>query len=277
MRPLQIYFLLLCLVSTFNLWAQEPEQYNQTDEQGRKTGFWIHRSEETQAKLEEGAYVNGQKHGTWKAYYPDGTLKHQITFENGIAKGKASFYYPDGTLWEEGVWNEYCWTGEYRLYYPNGQAAYEWTYNQQGHREGEQKYYFENGAVKYKGDWTNGQITGNVEVYDSTGLLVQTRVYNKEGVFETAKKPDSILPQNTESQPGKSFSPFHGTGYHTLYRLNGKVEQKGYFREGNLVNGEAYVYDDEGTLRQIRVYENGKLIKIKPVTQEQAETEPTSN
>ena len=269
MLRITIYLILLFTAPTFNVWAQEQQIHNQTDEQGRKTGFWIFLSEDGLTKKEDGTYVDGQKQGIWRAYYPDGTLKHQITFEKGIAKGKASFFYPDGTLWEEGIWNEYCWIGDYRLYYPNGQAAYEWTYNEQGHRQGEQKYFFENGSVKYKGEWTNGQITGNVEVYDSTGLLVQTRIYNKEGVFETAKKPDSILPQNTDMQPEKSFSPFHGTGNHTLYRLNGKVDQKGYFRDGNLVNGEAYVYDDEGMLRQIRFYENGKLIKIKPVTQEQ--------
>lgn len=243
---------------------------NQKDENGRKTGLWVYTAEDGKTIIEEGYYTNDQKNGLWKAYYPDGKLKHQIHFDNGIAKGKATFYYADGTIWEEGIWNEYCWIGDYRLYYPNGQMAYEWTYNNQGRREGVQKYYYENGAVKYTGKWNNGQITGNVEVYDSTGILVQTRIY-KDGIFESAKKPDSILPQNQESQPERSFSPFHGTGYHTLFLLNGNIDQKGYFREGKLYNGEAYVYDNEGNLRQIRVYENGKLIKVKPVTQEPSE------
>lgn len=243
------------------------EVYNQTDEKGRKTGFWVHTSEDGAFKIEEGIYKNGNKDSIWKAYYPDGQLKHRITFDNGIAKGKASFYFADGTLWEEGTWNEYCWIGKYNLYYPNGQTAYDWTYNSQGRREGIQKYYFENGVVKYRGEWLNGQIAGNVEVFDSIGVLVQTRIY-KDGVFETAKKPESILPQNQDLESKKTLLPFLGTGYHTMFRLNGEIDQKGYFKDGSLYNGEAYVYDSNDVLRQIRIFENGKLIRIKPVIQQ---------
>jgi antitoxin component YwqK of YwqJK toxin-antitoxin module len=261
-----ICFSLLLVLLQIGAVAQDVQ--NKTDEKGKKTGFWVIQADDETTKKEEGNYANGLRTGVWKAYYPDGKLKHQITFVDGLAKGKASFYYPDGTLWEEGNWNEYCWVGEYRLYYPNGQAAYEWSYNNLGRREGVQKYYFENGSKKYVGKWGDGQVTGNVEVYDSTGVLVKTRVY-KDGVFETAKKPDAILPQNQDLQSDKSFSPFYGTGDHTMFKRNGKIDKKGYFIDGKLYNGESYVYDENDILRQIRIYENGKLIKVNPVRQDE--------
>lgn len=270
LKPIEMKPFLICIIFTFGLFltgTMAQDLQNQTDERGRKTGFWIHMLDDGKTKTEEGPYKNGIKDGIWKAYYPDGKLKHQINFVDGIAKGKATFYYSDGTLWEEGIWNEYCWIGEYRLYYPNGQAAYEWTYNRQGRREGVQKYFYENGSPKYYGEWNNGNITGNVQVFDSTGVLVQTRSY-KDGVFETAKKPDVILQQNQDLPTDKTFSPFIGTGDHTIYRINGKIDKKGYFREGKLHNGEAYIYDSDDILRQIRVFENGKLIKVVAVKQE---------
>lgn len=264
MRRFTIILSFFWLLLQFGVLAQDAQ--NQTDEKGQKIGFWVHLTDDGTTKKEEGTYSNGQRTGLWKAFYPDGKLKHQITFVDGLAKGKASFYFPNGTLWEEGNWNEYCWIGEYRLYYPNGQAAYEWNYNNLGRREGVQKYYFENGSKKYIGNWGDGQITGNVEVFDSTGILVSTRVY-KDGIFETAKRPDAILPQNQDLPTDKKFSPFHGTGDHIIYKLNGKINKKGYFRDGILYNGESFVYDENDILRQIRIFENGKLIKVNPVRQ----------
>ncbi len=262
MRRLIICISFALLVTNAEFMAQTLN--NQLNGSGKKTGFWVYYNDDGVTKKEEGQYNNGIKDGLWKAFYPDGVVKHQIEFVNGVARGKAIFYYTDGTIWEKGIWNEYCWVGDYKLYYPNGKIAYDWKYNNQGRREGIQKYYFDNGAVKYSGKWEDGQIAGNVQVFDSTGALVQTRIY-KNGIFDSAKIPESLLPENSELQPDRTFSPFHGTGYHTLYKLNGKIDQKGYFRDGKLYNGEAYVYDENGELRQIRYFENGKVIRIQPV------------
>jgi len=255
----RIFSTLLLLILFFYFHSNIISQSagNQVNDKGQKTGYWVHYSTDGKTKLEEGNYIDDKKDGIWKAYFPDGVMKHEITYVKGSARGYAKMYYSDGTLREEGTWNEVCWTGDYRYYHPNGQAAYIWHYNKQGKREGEQKYFYENGKIKYKGTWEDGKVKTNVEVYDSTGTMIQNRIY-KDGAFSESVE----TPVSSSGSSDKSFSAFTGTGWHTLYRLDMQVDQKGYFEEGKLIKGETYVYDDTGKLRQIRYYDKGKIVKV---------------
>lgn len=255
----RFYCILTLLIICFHAYIFAQNAENKVDSRGYKTGYWIHNSPDGKVKLEEGNYVDDKKDGVWKAYFPDGKIKHEITYIKGAAKGYAKMYYADGTLREEGTWNEICWVGDYRYYYPNGQAAYVWKYNRQGKREGEQRYYWENGKPKYRGEWENGKVKTNVEVYDSTGTMIQNRIY-KDGAFT-----ESLETNSSFLNSDKTYSTFTGTGWNTMYRLDMQIDQKGYFEEGKLIKGESYEYDDNGKLRQIKVYEKGKVVKVNPV------------
>jgi antitoxin component YwqK of YwqJK toxin-antitoxin module len=243
--------------------GQTPDS-NQVNETGQKTGYWTIIADDGSHTKEEGNYKEGRKDGLWKAYYPDGKLKHEITYTEGIAKGPARFYYKDGSLWEEGNWQEHCWVGDYRLYHPTGNAAYQFHYNSHGKRVGEQRYFYPDGTLKYKGVWDNGAITGQLEVYDDKGQLAQVRNY-KDGSFEKTLSPKDLMPENQTLDSDLNTLPFHGTGHYSQYKKDGVLYRKGYFREGVLYDGEEFVYDNQGELRQIRVFENGKMIKLNPV------------
>jgi antitoxin component YwqK of YwqJK toxin-antitoxin module len=95
-------------------------------------------------------------------------------------------------------------------------------------------------------------------VYDSTGTLIQKRIY-KDGIFS-----ENI---ETQSNPEKTTSFFTGTGYHTVYRLDMQIDKKGYFEEGILIKGEAYIYKENGKLTQIKTYEKGKITKINNIAE----------
>ena len=45
--------------------------------------------------------------------------------------------------------------------------------------------------------------------------------------------------------------------------MNGQIYQKGYYESGRFINGEEFIYDDQENLRQIRIYENGRVARIK--------------
>jgi antitoxin component YwqK of YwqJK toxin-antitoxin module len=259
--PLFLLLLIILAVSTAPTVYGQDLAMNQMDTQGEKTGWWQIASDEGYI-LEEGSYTEGRKNGLWKGYYPDGTLKHEITFVEGVANGPARFYFENGQVWEEGIWREAFWVGDYRLYHSNGQAAYEFSYNNVGKRQGEQRYYYRDGNIMYKGKWDNGTVDGHVEVYDSTGTLQQIRNY-QDGNFKTTTDLRQNMPEDSASRPDKMITPFYGTGYHTARKLNGDIYQKGYYREGVLHNGEEFIYDHNDELRQIRVYENGRIIEIK--------------
>ncbi len=235
---------------------QSGDTINQTTAQGKRTGWWLFYYKDG-PKKEEGAFINGVKEGVWTGYHLNGRKKHEITFASGTAKGAARFFYEDGTLWEEGFWNETCWTGTYQLYYANGQKAYEWYYNNQGHRTGIQKYFYPNGQVKYQGNWEDGEVAGNVKVFDEMGNLTATRLYT-QGSFSASLTTAARPPENQEEEPAKHISPFHGTGNHVIYRMDGRIEKEGYFRNGQLHNGNHYIYNDRDSLIEVRKVENGR-------------------
>ncbi len=233
---------------------QPCDTLNQTTAEGKRAGWWIFYYKDG-SKKEEGVFNNGVKEGIWTAYHPNGRKKHEITFTSGTAKGAARFFYEDGTLREAGFWNETCWTGTYQLYYANGQKAYEWHYNDQGHRTGIQKYFHPNGEVKYQGNWEDGKIAGNVTVFDETGHLTATRQYTN-GSFNISLTAATRPPENQKEEPVKHLSPFNGTGQHTIYRMDGQIEKAGYFRDGQLLNGKHYIYNDRDSLIEVREVEN---------------------
>ena len=263
----RIFFIIFLLSIMFGPVVSQTAQ-SMSNEKDTKAGYKVHYDKDGKTKLEEGNYIDNQKDGLWKSYFSDGKIKHEITYIKGAAKGYAKMYYSNGNIREEGTWNESCWTGDYRYYYPNGQIAYEWRYNQHGKREGEQKYYYENGNIKYNGNWENGHVKTSVEVYDSLGTFVQSRVY-ENGTFAESVKTKPADPELTSPPINNNTSHllFNGTGEHTIYRLDMQIDEKGYYEKGKLIKGEKYIYDEQGKLRQIRIYEKGEMVKVNPVTQ----------
>ena len=56
------------------------------------------------AIVEEGEFSEGRKIGMWKAYFPSGKLKSEITHDNGRPKGPYTTYYENGQIEERGNW-----------------------------------------------------------------------------------------------------------------------------------------------------------------------------
>lgn len=152
------------------------------------------------------------------------------------------------------------WTGDYRFYYPSGLLAYRWHYNESGKRDGEQSYFHENGKLKYVGNWANGQADGVVKEYDNKGALLAERLFS---VGNLDKVIDHRLGQPTHDNDAEKneSSFFTGTGDHTIYHINGKVEKQGYFENGQLINGKQFIYDKEGHLTSTLYFKGGKLIR----------------
>ena len=233
----------------------ENDTINIKDKNNKKQGLWLIFNSVKKRVVEKGYYINGIKNNVWTAYYPSGKIKHEITFKNGKSIGHAKFYYNSGLLSEEGYWNIDHWEGQYRYYHTNGQLAYDWAYNKKGKRTGEQKYFFENGKIKYTGIWENGKTTGALKMYNNSGMLVAERVY------ENGKFAHSINMQKKDTfrMPPKQVAHFTGTGNHTIYTLDGKIEKKGFFVKGKLFSGEQYVYGDDNELKEKLVFKNGQL------------------
>ena len=222
---------------------------NYTDDAGMKQGLWV--ITKNGHKLEEGMYVNNIKTGNWRAYYDNQHLKHEINYTKGEARGTAHFYYENGKLRESGNWQIDHWEGSYKYYFESGQLSYDWFYNESGHRQGDQHYYHTNGKKMYEGHWKDGKTEGALLVYNDSGELIEEKIFNNGQITKTIKTPSS--------EHKKSNSKFSGTGFHTITNLSGNIDEKGYFMNGNLLNGEKHNYDKSGKLISITRMKNGKI------------------
>ncbi|GAB4277955.1 MAG: hypothetical protein Kow0068_01330 [Marinilabiliales bacterium] len=262
--------------------AQDTDTLNRVDENNMKQGYWVIYDETNTYKVEEGRYQNNRKVGVWKGYYPNGNIKHEITFVNGRADGYAKFYYEDGKVSEEGIWKGNKWVGDYKYYHPNGKPAYEWKFNENGKRTGEQKYYYDNGNLMIEGNWDNGKEKGLIKEYYADGSLKsekyfndgkldtnQVRIYKKDNNSNTTNNNSNdnnykiIRENNNNSDTPVGY--FNGTGNHTTYKIvagQKKVDREGYFQDGKLINGKKYTYDSNGKLVKTTIYQNGVINNI---------------
>jgi len=250
------------LINTDYSWANfivqtgTDSEINFTDINGKKQGLWKVFDGTGLYVIEEGVYKDNKKDGVWLIYYADGVKKSEITYVNGEPKGRATFYYENGKVRESGIWQDEHWVGSYKYFYESGQLSYDWNYNSKGKREGEQKYFHKNGAKMYEGSWINGQTSGVLKVYNEDGLLVEEKVY-QDGKFAKVNKVD-IDNSNVDEDNATPKLKFNGTGNHTVFTKEGKIDIKGYFENGVMVNGEKFNYDESGQLINITIYKNGK-------------------
>jgi antitoxin component YwqK of YwqJK toxin-antitoxin module len=64
---------------------------------GERNGDWKYQAGDN---TEEGKYIIGLRDGTWKSYYPDGSLRFKGDYIQGNPDGIHTYYYEDGKVKE---------------------------------------------------------------------------------------------------------------------------------------------------------------------------------
>lgn len=249
---LQIWMIMLCLPGLSH--AQQSflvyngDTINVIDDASKKQGHWIvfnttkkRPGYSENAIIEEGQYIDNKKTGIWKDYYPGGTVKNKITFENGRPHGHAVIYYENGKKKEEGTWKNNRWVDEYKMYYENGCLAEQFDHNTPEKTRIWKKY-----------------------SADECGKLISidTLQYTADG-----KRMGKVMCQYPESTRG-SIQGDWKTGkdssvvvnYHKLYNKNKQLSKDGEFRNNRLINGKAFFYDSNGVLKKMLMFMDGKQI-----------------
>lgn len=272
--------------------ANGKDTINLIDAVGKKQGKWILRGKhkpgscyQPEQKAEEGKYTDNRKTGKWIEYYCNGNMKNQLTFQNGRPDGYAIMYHETGKISEEGNWKNNRWVGNYKLYYENGQVQHEFVFNPNGKREGPQKYYYENGQVAIEGNFVNGKESGTIKEYHENGDIKAEKSYN-DGQVDVAsikefepKKPivkiKEDAPDNApkvtvtkDEKPNEAVAskgPVVLNGQHTLYNRNKQITKDGVFKDNRLMEGKAYIYDDNGILQRVSVYKGGSYVGDAPI------------
>lgn len=272
---------------SFEMGPNGKDTLNLTDAQGKKQGKWIIRGKhkpgtcyQPDQKIEEGRYSDNRKTGIWIEYYCNSNMKNKLTFVNGRPDGYAIMYHENGKISEEGNWKANRWVGNYKLYHENGQVQHEFVFNQNGKRDGQQKYYYENGQIAVEGNFVNGKENGIIKEYYENGDQKAEKNFADGSVDVNSikefqpKKPlvkKSDVPADNapkvviskDEKPNEAVAtkgPMILNGQHTLYNRNKQITKDGVFKDNRLMDGKAYIYDDNGILSRIAVYKNGVYV-----------------
>lgn len=90
-----------------------------------------------------GARLDGQPHGEWVSWTPDGVVSARVNFDRGVEHGSRLQYFEDGTLAERGVMRHGQRHGSWTLFYPSGQPMASSTYHM-GVEQGVRTEWYEN-------------------------------------------------------------------------------------------------------------------------------------
>jgi antitoxin component YwqK of YwqJK toxin-antitoxin module len=290
MRKFTLILLLIVTVSLAQSQSFEmsgTDTTNLTDAQGKKQGKWIIRGKHKPGtcyspdqKIEEGKYSENRKTGIWIEYYCNSNMKNKLTFVNGRPDGYAIMYHENGKISEEGNWKANRWVGNYKLYYDNGQVQHQFVFNQNGKRDGGQTYFYENGQKAVEGNFVNGKENGIIKEYYENGDPKAEKNFADGSVDVNSIKefqPKKPLVKKTEEaadnapkvtvtkdeKPNEAVAakgPMILNGQHTLYNKSKQITKDGVFRDNRLMDGKAYIYDDNGILNRIAVYKNGVYV-----------------
>jgi len=273
---------------------------NVVDNNGLKQGVWFYFSDKYKNNIsQEGTFLDNKKEGIWITYSPNGNIRTYMTYKKGVINGEAKIYNRDGVLQEAGKWDGNKWTGEYKFFYDNGNPEYIWTYNENGERTGIQQYFYEDNNLKIEGYWENGKEVGIQKEYYPDGRLkresnwvdgiingVSTEYYATGEVKIVKKFENGVLDKNSvvyyalensnnntnenntnenntneNNTNENTYNTFTGTGYNTFYNEQKQVIREGQFKNGILIDGKKYIYNEEGKLLLIEIYEDGKVVR----------------
>ncbi len=289
------FTLLFAALFGFGAYAGEDGELNRIDANGQRQGYWIIKGymvEENgfgaNSTVEEGHYINGNKEGLWKRYYPSGSLRNEITYRGDAPFGAYTIYYPNGQVEEKSAWHRNKNVGEFTRFYEDGTPQQEFYFADNGKRNGIQRYYHENGQLALEVNIVNGKEEGEMRRYTPEGKLKEVKVLNN-GVLEPGsvkkyrtapvKKAPEVEPKKDTSPSPTNVEPktpapilvedevepnvahrFEPNGFNTLYNKSQQVTQAGDFKNGRLWSGKWYRYNQNGMLVKVEIYREGRYI-----------------
>jgi len=201
-----MYKTLLCILSFcihVPLAAQDiiPDTiWNQTDEFGRKQGFWKKYYPDS-TLMYKGFFKDNKPLGFFYRFFEGGNKKAVLNHLPDGISSYGKFYYQNGTLAAEGkyvyqkkdsIWNYYSYytqtlsyletysngmkNGVSKKYYDNGQEA-EVLFWKDDLEHGLWQQFYEDSTLRLTSDYQNGKINGSYKVFSREGILLISGKY----------------------------------------------------------------------------------------------------
>lgn len=201
----------------------------------------------TKAKYLECGMVNGQRHGEYMVYFPDGKLRSLIKCRNGKKEGEALEYFEDGQVLARGKFKDDKPHGNFTSFFPDGRTfAYSkyinglkngvernWHYTGgrkdvahyvNGKRHGIYKEWNHNGSKSEVSHYLDGKLHGVHQVYGYDGKILNEDIYNNGSL---TKSTDWYLNGNMESEV--EYKDRKMFGHYKRWYKDGKIREIGIY------------------------------------------------
>jgi antitoxin component YwqK of YwqJK toxin-antitoxin module len=156
-------------------------------------------------KIAEGNYVNEKRAGKW-TLYSDGIKISEESYVEGQKHGISRKFYPTGELFEKTEWKNGLQEGDYEVFFKNGEPYMQCKYSE-GKRNGLCLSYFKNGRVEMEAHYKNNLRHGEWKFYNNEGDHLYTLKY-EEGKLLNPEVRDSIGNQQIqEMEKGRHNIP----------------------------------------------------------------------
>ena len=205
--------------------------------------------------------VEIKKDGKTQIIYKDGIYEGDVIVSNGkrVREGVGTFKSNDGDIFS-GTWKNDLLEGECEQKFADG-SYNAGTFVKGKLKDGKTKRNFANGV--YTGDIVNGLFDGKGKITLQTGQTY-------EGGFVKGKRSGegTCSYPNGEKYKGSWLNDMR-EGKGTYFYAGGQKEDATWHEGRQMANIPTYYYDTNGVIEE-RYYENGKLIKKKPLNKNTA-------
>lgn len=124
-------------------------------------------------------YLDGQREvrdGLDEEFYPNGSKKGEIPWQNGKEDGLVVYYYQDGRKSYEANYREGKKNGFATVWYPNGQKQWQ-TVFRAGLTHGVWREWYADGKKKFEANYSDGKLDGLATWWYDNGHIWQERSF----------------------------------------------------------------------------------------------------
>ncbi len=163
-------------------------------------------------------YLDDKKHevrdGAAEEFYPTGTKKGEIVWQDGKENGLVVYYYPDGRKSYEANYKEGKKNGYATVWYPSGQKQWQ-TVFRTGLTHGVWREWYPDGKKKFEANYSDGKLEGLATWWHDNGRIWQERSFQagqllKGTVHEWDKTGKQTFPPLDDQDNGTGFPPEPG-------------------------------------------------------------------
>jgi uncharacterized protein len=214
------------------------------DATGKREGQWyfFHGSQHRSA---EGVFKADKKIGTWKYFYPEGTIKSVENYETG----EVTVYLPTGEMGQQLTLKDDKINGEITLFHRCGGVSEKLMYVM-GQRHGPGQSYYPNGKKNLTYAFLDDKATGEFVKYHENGQL-ESKINYKEGKYHG---PYTEYHFNGQLKTQGEYLNGDLQGTWKYFYSNGKLSRTGRY-ENNMGIGEWLFYDYDGALNEKRNFD----------------------